>query len=66
MGGRCVACGMTDIRILEFDHILDKRVAPRVTEANGQALVYQVLAGNTDNLQLLCPNCHALKTLNLL
>ena len=47
----CRTCGMVDLEIMQVDHILEK-----------------ALGGNDsfDNLQTLCPNCHARKTIRFM
>jgi 5-methylcytosine-specific restriction endonuclease McrA len=59
LGSRCVVCGNYDQRVLEIDHILPLAGEKRITSAQ---LYSSIIAGNTDNLQLLCANCHRIKT----
>lgn len=47
LGGRCVACGQTELSLLEVDHIIPL--------SNGGT-------HHPSNLQLLCSFCHAEKT----
>jgi len=60
LGGACILCGYTDVRALEIDHIIPMRNAKR--RMNQVSLFLAVIRGETDNLQLLCANCHAIKT----
>ncbi len=60
LGGICCRCGCDDIRCLEIDHIIP---------VNGDRSVYGaklyrsiVNGGSRENLQVLCANCHAIKT----
>lgn len=46
----CRACGLRDPDIMVVDHIMPKALAPE-------------LVADTTNLQTLCPNDHARKTL---
>lgn len=46
----CQECGFSEEEIMVVDHILPKSVFPE-------------LALELDNLQTLCPNCHARKTI---
>jgi predicted HNH restriction endonuclease len=59
LGAKCSVCGNDDHRVLQIDHLLplagDKRI--QLT-----TLCRSIIAGNTNNLQLLCANCHAIKT----
>lgn len=60
LGGICVRCGWDDMRCLEIDHIIPVK---------GDRSVYGiklyrsiVTGGSRENLQVLCANCHAIKT----
>lgn len=45
----CQGCGLKDEEIVQVDHIKNSALFPELKE-------------NIDNLQTLCPNCHARKT----
>ena len=60
LGGACVLCGYADVRVLEIDHIVTIRKSGH--SINQVSLFLAVIRGETDNLQLLCANCHAIKT----
>ena len=63
LGPRCTRCGFSDVRILQFDHILgggteDKRKNPNVERK------YQMWLADLNlemKIQVLCPNCNWLK-----
>jgi 5-methylcytosine-specific restriction endonuclease McrA len=59
LGGRCVRCQLDDMRCLEIDHIIPVRGDRSIY---GVKLYRSVVSGNKDNLQVLCANCHAIKT----
>jgi predicted HNH restriction endonuclease len=69
MGGACMVCGNTDIRVLEIDHTYGGGNAHRKskgTGAGGYTVGYykSLLAMYTEDpksLSLLCANCHAIK-----
>jgi 5-methylcytosine-specific restriction endonuclease McrA len=73
LGHKCIRCGITDGRLLDIDHIkpllrepvvISKWGKPRI--ANGKSwITLRIVNGTEDlsNLQLLCCNCHRLKTL---
>jgi hypothetical protein len=60
-------CNIDDIRVLEIDHIngdgdiQTKHGGPR-TGADEQRLFTSVLNGHRNDVQVLCANCHRLKT----
>ena len=60
LGGRCVTCENDDWRVLQFDHINDDGSEDR--ERSGSSLVLSVVNGQRDDIQLLCANCHQIKT----
>jgi len=61
LGGRCACCGFDrNPDILQLDHIdpVGRKDGHFTAKEWGRAA-----RGNVENLQLLCPNCHAEKTL---
>jgi len=60
LGGACVKCGITDSRLLDFDHIDPKTKSINIS--NKMWLPYEQLLNEVKKCQLLCPNCHRLKT----
>ena len=66
--GECARCGANDIRILELDHINGNGNADRIARTGGcrgGAPFYRALkaAGWPTGFQVLCANCHRIKTL---
>src|SRR5690606_6596694 len=61
MGGKCrnVLCGTTDMRVLQFDHIdpASKSCEVMTVVDDPEAFAVEVA-----KCQLLCANCHHLKT----
>ena len=64
LGGRCQGegCNVTDIRLLQFDHVIpilrnDGRRG--ITAENAHR---EILSGGKHKYQLLCANCHMIKT----
>jgi 5-methylcytosine-specific restriction endonuclease McrA len=62
LGNKCVYCGEKDKWVLEIDHIKPIRRAIRGSFV-GKTLYRAILNGKTENLQLLCANCHKRKTI---
>ena len=67
MGGKCVKCGISDYRLLEISHkngdgYLERRGLNGKKMHGGWATAYAILRGwrQTDDLELLCSNCHIL------
>lgn len=61
LGARCVSCGLTDHRLLDFDHIDPKKKTMVISQSLGKPL--EMLLEEIKNCQLMCPNCHRLKTI---
>jgi hypothetical protein len=61
LGGACVRCGIDDLRVLHIDHIHGGgRVEKR--KIGDSAIHRKILAGDTAPYQILCANCHNIKT----
>jgi predicted HNH restriction endonuclease len=63
LGGRCECCGMDVPEVLEFDHrtpVLRRTNGIRNRDATASARA--ILNGEAGLYQLLCANCHTLKT----
>lgn len=64
LGGQCVDCGITDERVLHFDHVdpLDK--ADAVTKLlRNKGLMAEAVQAELAKCLLRCANCHTIKTL---
>lgn len=62
LGGRCVKCGFSDHRALQFDHINGGGNRERNSGIRAGAHLHRrVLKGNHEGLQLLCANCNWIK-----
>lgn len=69
LGSQCVECGLDDMRCLQFDHIVPKC---HTKSKNITTLARNMISHNKERLkqfwievakcQLLCANCHAIKT----
>lgn len=64
LGGKCVQCGESDLRVLEFDHIVPLKRRSTNRRPNVQQVVAEIMALDTPakKFQVLCCNCHRLKT----
>ena len=68
LGGKCVECGLEETEensgLLDFDHI-KRSSKKRKTESSSETFRRVVYRGATAHeiIQLLCPNCHRLKTI---
>ena len=56
----CVDCGETDIDVLEFDHLSDKRM--EVSRLWGQGYPWRVIEAEIAKCEVRCGNCHRRKT----
>jgi 5-methylcytosine-specific restriction endonuclease McrA len=64
MGGRCVRCGFSDARALQFDHIkpIRRGLTGISKKAHADMATYRAVLKGKTGIQLLCANCHAIKT----
>ncbi len=58
----CVDCGISDTRVLQFDHVdpREKRAAVSTLISDGHSL-HSVMA-EIDKCQVRCANCHLVRT----
>lgn len=61
IGGKCVDCGITDYRLLDFDHKDPKTKLISISQSLN--LSFDDLLVETKKCDLRCPNCHRLKTI---
>ena len=64
LGPGCVRCGNDDVRLLELDHIVPiKRPSRGVSSGDEAWRKVATGAAPAADFQLLCANCHVLKTI---
>ena len=56
----CVDCGISDILVLEFDHLMDKREGVGRMIAGGWSLI--TIKAEIAKCEVRCRNCHQIKT----
>lgn len=56
----CQDCGTSDIRVLEFDHLRDKKQAIANMVAKGTAV--KTVAKEIVKCEIVCANCHRIRT----
>ena len=59
LGGACVNCQRKDIRCLQIDHVIPLKGGQRIRV---EIFYRSIVQGLTENLQVLCANCHAIET----
>lgn len=65
LGKSCIQCGLSDTRILHIDHVNGDGHVDRKKGIRGYKMWYQQIEQDPDRFQVLCPNCHAYKTLGV-
>jgi hypothetical protein len=58
--GRCVDCDIIDPRVLQFDHLQDKR--DNISNLIYQACSIKTLKEEIRKCEIRCANCHQIKT----
>lgn len=62
LGSCCARCGNTDYRVLQIDHIHNDGYLIRRAK-DRRSILSEIIEHNpSDKYQLLCANCHAIKT----
>jgi L-lysine 2,3-aminomutase len=56
----CVDCGNRDVRVLEFDHLRDKRANVSELLARGHSV--RALRDEIAKCEVVCRNCHRRRT----
>jgi hypothetical protein len=59
LGGKCIRCGFSDWRALQFDHIDSKNKQERSSGDYGY--LKKIVDSNAEGFQLLCANCNWIK-----
>jgi hypothetical protein len=64
LGGKCVECGIIDIRMLEIDHINGGGTSDRRQRGPAGVILYYIrnIEEAKEKLQVLCANHHRVKT----
>lgn len=58
----CAHCGNADIRVLDFDHIDPKTKSFSIARAIGDITRWDKILEEIKKCQILCANCHKIKT----
>jgi hypothetical protein len=58
----CVTCGITDPRVLDFDHINTKDKSFTIARALADSRCWEVILNEIAKCQILCANCHRIRT----
>lgn len=59
--GRCIDCGITDDRVLEFDHVIGDKVSGVKRLADSLASIDRIKI-EIKKCEVRCCNCHRIKT----
>jgi len=62
LGGKCIMCGMKDIRVLDFDHVDPSTKSFNLCTA-AMRKSFDTLVVEAQKCQILCSNCHRIKTI---
>jgi hypothetical protein len=60
--GKCVDCGNTDYRVLDFDHLPGNQKDDNVSVMWARNLSIKRIQQEIDKCELVCANCHRIRT----
>jgi hypothetical protein len=58
----CAICGVNDVRVLEFDHIDPTKKSFGIAKALTYTFSWERILNEVSKCQILCANCHKIKT----
>ena len=61
MFGKCVDCGITDYRVLQYDHVTDNKVND-VGYMTNHGYGLETIKEEIRKCEFRCANCHQIKT----
>lgn len=61
-GARCTDCDITDVRVLQFDHVPER--GPKLFNIPSRVHIgnWDLVAAELDKCDVVCANCHAIRT----
>lgn len=64
LGGKCVDCGESDMRVLQFDHKNLVRRTAQQRNRGSRLVIRDILNGilTKKEIEIRCANCHMIKT----
>ncbi len=62
LGGQCKKCGIKDLRVLQFDHKKSVKETKERRLSKNKSFFNKIINKKIINIQLLCANCHQIKT----
>lgn len=62
LGGKCLHCGIADVRVLDLDHIDAAKKNKPAHRNYPTPIRIKLWEKEMENLQILCANCHRIKT----
>lgn len=66
LGGKCLDCGIDDVRVLQFDHkeLVRRKGEERMKSRGSDVTVNKIIKNELTNkdIAVRCANCHMIKT----
>lgn len=62
LGGICVDCGNIDPRVMQFDHVTERRANGPTIASRLVTWSWERIKVELDKCQLRCANCHQIRT----
>jgi hypothetical protein len=58
----CLDCGISDFRVLEFDHLLGEEKEHNIATMIGHGYSLENIMKETEKCEVVCSNCHRIRT----
>lgn len=59
---RCELCGVEDMRVLDFDHIVGETKKFGIARAVNEGYAWELILEEIKKCRILCANCHRIRT----
>lgn len=62
----CTDCGLSDIRVLEFDHLPNNNKSSEISTMISHGSCWETIRKEIEKCEIVCCNCHRIRSINRL
>ena len=66
LGKVCVECGISDIRVLEFDHLPGNTKVSEISSMMSNGNCWETIKKEIEKCEIVCCNCHRIRSISRL